>query len=338
MADATAVTRDERGNWRPDYLKEMPAPWLWPPRPLGILRWFFGWPGYLWPWYAIYLGVAVLAWYFLTPPLAEMATFEAWWIALIFARNLGLAIFFFGGMHLYLYVFKAQGTDYRYSSRIEQPRGRSRLFGSQVRENVFWSLASGVTIWTAYEAVTWWLYANEIIPYLDFAENPAWFVILMVLIPLFRDVHFYLTHRLLHWKPLYRLAHYLHHRNINIGPWSGLSMHPIEHLIYFSGVVVHWVIATHPLHAMFHLVHMGLSPAGGHSGYDRFGTEGGRSLSIGLYMHYLHHQYFECNYGSDEMPIIDKLMGTYHDGSDEAHERMKRRLRERQWARSAAST
>ena len=72
-------------------------------------------------------------------------------------------------------------------------------------------------------------------------------------------------------------------------------------------------------------------------GYDRFGTEGGRSLSIGLYMHYLHHQYFECNYGSDEMPIIDKLMGTYHDGSDEAHERMKRRLRERQWAKTAAS-
>ena len=49
MADATIVTRDERGNWRPDYLKQLPAPWLWPPRPLGILRWFFGWPGYLWP-------------------------------------------------------------------------------------------------------------------------------------------------------------------------------------------------------------------------------------------------------------------------------------------------
>ena len=114
-------------------------------------------------------------------------------------------------------------------------------------------------------------------------------------------------------------------------------MHPIEHFLYFSGVLLHWVIASHPIHAMFHVFHAGLSPAPGHSGYDRIGAEKGRSLSIGAYMHYLHHQYFECNYGGDGLPLIDKLMGTFHDGSDEAHERMKRRLRERQWVKPAAA-
>ena len=169
----------------------------------------------------------MLASYFPMPPLAEMKTFEAWWIALIIAWNLSPTIFF-GRMHLYLYVLKAQGTDFRYSTRMQLPKGKLRHFGSQVRENIFWSLVSGVTIWTAYEAVTRWLYANEMLPYLDFASNPVWFVVLMALIPLIRDDHFYLTHRLLHWKPLYRCDHYLHHRNVNIGPWSGLSMHPIE--------------------------------------------------------------------------------------------------------------
>ena len=97
-------------------------------------------------------------------------------------------------------------------------------------------------------------------------------------------------------------------------------MHPIEHLVYFSGILVHWVVASHPIHAMFHVFHAGLSAAPGHTGYDRIGAEKGKSVTIGAYMHYLHHQYFECNYGGDGLPLLDKLMGTYHDGSPEAHE------------------
>ena len=38
------------------------------------------------------------------------------------------------------------------------------------------------------------------------------------------------AHRLLHISALYRFVHSLHHRNIDIEPFSGLSMHPVEHL------------------------------------------------------------------------------------------------------------
>ena len=34
-----------------------------------------------------------------------------------------------------------------------------------------------------------------------------------------------------HW---YMKAHKLHHKSMNPGPWSGLSMHPIEHFLYYS--------------------------------------------------------------------------------------------------------
>ena len=264
MADTSLGTRDERGNWGPDYLEQMPATMVWPPRPLGTLKWLFGWPGYLWPWNTWFLGIALVTWFFLTPALATMQTFELWWIALIFGRNLGLTVLIFGGLHLYFYIVKGQGTDFKYTTSGLATKSKASMFGSQVRENVFWSLASGVTIWTAYEVVTWWAYANGLLPFMAWASNPVWFVLLIVLIPMIREVHFYLVHRLLHWKPLYRLAHYLHHRNVNIGPWSGLSMHPVEHVLYFSGVLVHWVIASHPIHAMFHLSHPGLL-AGGHA-------------------------------------------------------------------------
>ena len=89
MSDATVVTRDKRGNWAPKYLEELPGPMAWPPNPLKILKWFFGWQGYLWPWNAVYLGIALLAYFFMTPPLAEMATFEAWWVGTIFAAIWG---------------------------------------------------------------------------------------------------------------------------------------------------------------------------------------------------------------------------------------------------------
>ena len=190
MADTTLDARDEHGNWGPTYLEQMPAPMVWPPRALGTLKWLFGWPGYLWPWNAWFLGIALVTWFFLTPTLATMQTFEVWWIALIFGRNLGLTVLIFGGLHLYFYIVKGQGTDFKYTTRGLATKSKSRMFGSQVRENMFWSLASGVTIWTAYEVVTWWAYANGLLPFMAWASNPVWFVVLIVLIPMIREVHF----------------------------------------------------------------------------------------------------------------------------------------------------
>ena len=92
----------------------------------------------------------------------------------------------------------------------------------------------------------------------------------MVLIPLYRELHFYAVHRLIHWPPLYRTIHSLHHRNTNPSPWSGLSMHPLEHVLYFSAVVLHWVVPSHPIHAMYTLFHLAMAPVPGHSGFDRF--------------------------------------------------------------------
>ena len=174
----------------------------------------------------------------------------------------------FGAWHLRLYVKRAQGTHYKYNERWLSTRNRRFLFGNQTRDNVFWTLVSGVGVWSLFEALTMWMYANGHLPYVDFRSNPVYCVLLLVAVGLMREVHFYWAHRLTHWKPLYKAAHYLHHKNVNVGPWSGLSMHPIEHLIYFTGVFLHWIIPSHPLHAMMHLMHAGLSPAPGHSGFD----------------------------------------------------------------------
>lgn len=158
---------------------------------------------------------------------------------------------------------------------------------------------------------------------------PIYCLILFCLIPTIRDIHFYLIHRLIHFPPFYRIAHEVHHRNINPGPFSGLSMHPIEHLIYFSGILIHWFIPSHPLIALWHVFHAGCSPHAGHSGFETMVFKNGPEVNTGTFYHYLHYKYFECNYAGDNANFMDKLFGTFHDGSDEGTTELKQRLRGR---------
>jgi sterol desaturase/sphingolipid hydroxylase (fatty acid hydroxylase superfamily) len=133
---------------------------------------------------------------------------------------------------------------------------------------------------------------------------------------------------LIHWPPLYRSVHKLHHNNVNPGPWSGLAMHPVEHLLYFSCVLIHCIVPSHPVHVLFNLVHTALAPAPGHVGFERILVGEDTAVATNCYDHYLHHKHFECNYADGVVPL-DKWFGTFHDGSPEAEAAMSRRLMER---------
>ena len=103
-------------------------------------------------------------------------------------------------------------------------------------------------------------------------------------------------------------------------------MHPVEHLIYLSGVLIHWVIPSHPIHASYHLLHAGISPTFGHTGYHKI-VVNQKTITEGDYFHYLHHKYFECNYGQPSVPW-DQFFGTFHDGSKESKKMLAQRLKQ----------
>lgn len=299
---------DSRGEWRPENPVSFAPVFIWPPNLKKFLVWLYN---YLFTWNLVYLAIVILSYNYLQPPLEGMKTLKISWIATIFIRNMALAWLIFGGWHLYLYIFKARGTAAKYCPRWQNTTGSTFLWNDQVYDNIFWSCTSGVTIWTAYEVITFWLYANNKLPYIDLNTHPVYFVILFLLIPFWREFHFYLIHKLIHWKPLYNKIHYLHHYNINPGPWSGLAMHPIEHLFYFSVVLIHYVVPSHPLHFLFNSQHTALTPAAGHSGFE---GKIFKYLPFGSYFHYLHHRLFDCNYGESTIPL-DKWFGIFEDGS-----------------------
>jgi sterol desaturase/sphingolipid hydroxylase (fatty acid hydroxylase superfamily) len=331
MTTASAQGRNARGDWRPAQPIALPPTIAWPPRPMATLKWLFGFPGYLWPMNMLWLSITLISWFFLTPDLASMRSFEAWWIAVLFVRNLAWVALLFGGLHLWFYVFKRQGDALKFSSQPLATNSRRFLFHDQVRDNLVRTLGIGVPVITAYEAVTWWLYANGYIAIVDWASHPVWFAFLLFAAPVIHAVHFYFAHRLLHWKPLYKSVHSVHHLNVEVGPWSGLAMHPVEQLLYFSTVVVQWLLAAHPINALFQIHIAAFSPALGHSGFEKLLIGDKLGVDSGNYFHYLHHKYFECNYGGSLAPL-DKLFGTFHDGSDAAQALMRERLRVRHGA------
>ena len=248
------------------------------------------------------------------------------WAVQVYLRNLCLTLLVAGGLHNALYHKRTQQDKQKYVAAFGHAGGGRFTFGKQLYDNMFYSLASGVTIWSAYEIGLHYARASGFAPSLSFTASPLLFVAIIGATGMWIAFHFYWGHRLLHWGTFYDLVHSLHHRNVNIGPWSGISMHPIEHVIYFSSLLIHLVIPSHPIHIMFHGYMLALSAIIGHAGFHALFIKGSPRAALGHFHHQLHHRYFECNYGSVDFPL-DVWFGTFHDGTDEARQRLKSRLK-----------
>jgi sterol desaturase/sphingolipid hydroxylase (fatty acid hydroxylase superfamily) len=191
----------------------------------------------------------------------------------------------------------------------ERPFIAGRAYSpDKVAHNIFWS-ACGVAVWVGVENVFAYLWATGRLAYMPDAEacgtlaGAARAAAALALIPMWRDFHFYFAHRILHFKPVYALVHALHHRNTDIEPFAGLSMHPIEHLYYFSCVLPSLVFYVSPFALLFNGMHLLLSPAAGHSGYEDH-------MQASAF-HYAHHRYFEVNYAGTQSAWLDVAFGTF---------------------------
>jgi sterol desaturase/sphingolipid hydroxylase (fatty acid hydroxylase superfamily) len=183
----------------------------------------------------------------------------------------------------------------------------------KVFHNMFWSI-SGIAIWTLFDNVFAFLWATGRLPYISdktsFSTTEGFikFALATMLVPVWRDAHFYFAHRLLHFKPLYMQVHSLHHRNTDIEPFSGLCMHPMEHLYYYACILPSLVFVCSPFAFVWNGAHLLLSPGASHSGYeDHFQADA---------FHYMHHRYFECNYAGFGASFLDVMMGTFTESME----------------------
>lgn len=262
----------------------------------------------------------------------ECATFRAPWVLKVLAFHLCCEATFVGGWHHFTYVSSAaKGLQpFKFNARhqyepdaYEDDGARVGVLSSStghLQREIFYNtlgwLQSGC--WQCLMTWAWASGALAVAP--DFASRLGPNLLGLHLITYWREIHFYWCHRGIHpwWDMrnglrqgdvgafLYRWAHSLHHKSHNPGPWSGLSMHPVEHFLYYSCAwLLPLVFTVHPLHFLYAKYHADISPIGGHDGFDEPSCNGD--------FHYLHHAKFECNYGVPFPVDFDKMFGTWVD-------------------------
>ena len=182
----------------------------WPPRPGAVLQWYWG------AWFPISVNLCIVALSFaavaVAAPSLDQAAEPGLWIAMILLRNFVIIAVLAQGLHVLFHGQALQGGAHKYDPRPFPRQGRMFSFGDQYRDNAFWTLASGVPIWTAWETVIWWAMANGYAPLWSWDDGAIWFVAAFFLIPIWESFYFYWIHRLLHTNLLYRF-HALQHRN-----------------------------------------------------------------------------------------------------------------------------
>jgi sterol desaturase/sphingolipid hydroxylase (fatty acid hydroxylase superfamily) len=329
MDDLQYGTRNKRGDFAPKDPVQIAPLFVFPPQPLNFLKWL---PAYFFPWNIMFMALAAAFWFYLTPSAETMKTLSPGWIVYLLARNSLLVLVIYGALELRLNKRRAQGGHFKYNGKFpaDQPSDVF-MFKSQNIDNMIRTFASGVPIWTAYEVFGLWSYANGWGPWTTFSEHPWWLVAFALVLPIYHEFHFYCIHRLIHVPILYKHIHFVHHNSVNPSPWSSLSMHPIEHLLYWSDSLIHLVLPSHPLLLLYNLQITGTGAVVGHVGFDKIEVGNDSAIDTHAYVHYLHHKHFEVNY-ADGTTALDKLFGTWHDGSKEGEALMQARY-ERKVAR-----
>lgn len=327
MDDLEYGSRDKRGNWVPDATLEIAPFWTGKWSRMGHFL-----KDYFWPWNAFHMGTALLYWVFVIPDVETMQTIAWGWVLYLFAANAAGIFLMYGAIELFYYVRRKQGTRFKYNARFPSESPSDVFwFKSQNLDNFLRSFFIGIPIWTACEVVVLWCFANGIhlFGWLDWQDNWVWLVVLTLLVPAIHEIHFFCIHRLIHTPVLYRYIHSVHHNSINPSPWSSLSMHPVEHALYFGEIFWHLIIPSNPIVMMFNSHAVGYGAINGHIGFDKLEITEDTPLDSHAYAHYLHHKYFEVNYGADGLVPLDKWFGYWHDGSKGAEECMKERFRKK---------
>ena len=327
MDDLQYGTRDKRGNWTPTRSLEVAPFWRGKWNEMGHFL-----KSYLWPWNAFHMAAALLYWAFIIPDVETLKTMSLDWAVYLLAANAIGIFLLYGGIELFFYVRRKQETRFKYNARFPSENPSDVFwFKSQNMDNFLRSFFIGIPIWTAVEVVMLWCFANgyHVFGWLDIQGNWIWLGVLTLLVPAIHEIHFFCIHRLIHTPPLYKWIHSVHHNSINPSPWSSLSMHPVEHLLYFGEVVWHLIIPSNPIVMMFNMHAVGYGALNGHIGFDKLEITDDAQIDSHAYAHYLHHKYFEVNYGADGLIPLDKWFGLWHDGSKEADEQMKERFRQK---------
>ena len=153
-----------------------------------------------------------------------------------------------------------------------------------------------------------------------------YYVFSILLMIVLQDTYYYWTHRLLHWKKIFRYVHKTHHLSLNPTPFSAYALHPVEALLDVSIIPI--IVFTIPYHAsavtIFSAYTLGMNVLG-HTGFEFFPSGFTRHKWFKWHNtpthHNMHHRYVKYNF-SIYFNFWDRVMKTNHPNYDNAFEKV----------------
>ena len=225
---------------------------------------------------------------------------------------------FAGSIFLFFYVWKKRKY---WHLKIQQRFPGKEYILREIRYSFYTVFIFGIVIalvaWATKERWTLIYYPIDKYGYVYYIFS----IILMIFI---HDAYFYWTHRLLHWKPLFKHVHLVHHLSLNPTPFSSYAFHPVEALVEIGIIPV--LVFTVPYHVSAIWIFSGYTlvmNVMGHMGYEFF-PKGFASHKIFKWHntatnHNMHHRFVKCNYGL-YFNIWDRVLKTNHPRYEEIYE------------------
>lgn len=239
-------------------------------------------------------------------------TINTWLDYVLFESYLPAIVIYFGLTLSAFYVFwvwykkPMQPLRIQQKQRSNERQWRQEIQNSLVSIGIFGLIDLGIYLakqqgWTSlYDDVS-----KYGIPYLLFT---------IVVMLFWQDTFFYWAHRLMHWKPLYKFSHKVHHDSIDTSPFTAYSFHPVEAVIEaLPDLIVVFVLPVHFWALLGYQFASMVMNVIGHLGYEIIPQSWTRNW-LGQWKtpsthHNMHHSKVNGNYGL-YFRFWDVLMGT----------------------------
>lgn len=202
-----------------------------------------------------------------------------------------------GGAFLIFWVWKNQ----KFKSLRIQEKIRSN-FGI-IRKEIIFSIIS-LIIFSLMDVIIFYGYSKGYTKLYSSVSEFGWgyLIFSLFLMLILHDTYFYWIHRLIHWKPLFRIVHKIHHKSIDPSPFAAFSFHPLEAVCEYSIYVL--IAFTIPVHGgtllAFQIVSTIFNVIA-HLGYEIYPKNFLKSKLTNWKTtsthHNMHHEKFEGNYG-----------------------------------------
>ncbi|HEY2581536.1 MAG TPA: sterol desaturase family protein, partial [Mucilaginibacter sp.] len=134
-------------------------------------------------------------------------------------------LLFAGSFYLFFYVWKNKKYWY---AKIQQRYPENKHVIRETINSFITIMIFGVVImlvrWASKNGLT--LVYQPINKY-----GYAYYFFSIIVMICLHDTYFYWTHRLMHWKPLFKRVHKTHHLSTNPTPFAAYAFHPFEAVI-----------------------------------------------------------------------------------------------------------